>query len=134
MKGGCSQASWRYPSRGRTIESSPTLVLFRGEERPQLSAAIFSHAAPPLFSRSYGEQVVTRDLRFAGYMGGGPAPFPVVISVHSDTAGFDFLAQVTKQRACWRPDVGQRAVEMPAIFLNSQLGRMFRLFFSGFQV
>lgn len=56
------------------------------------------------------KQVVLRDLRFAGYVDvttsvsdGDPLPrstgdrFPVVISVHSDTAGFDFVAQVTKR-------------------------------------
>lgn len=57
--------------------------------------------------------MVTRDLRFAGCIGcrdtctpisdGDPllprsteGRFSVVISVHSDTAGFDFVAQVTK--------------------------------------
>lgn len=59
------------------------------------------------------EQVVTRDLRFAGCIDvttpiisdGDRLPrsteedrVSVMVSVHSDTAGFDFLAQVTKRR------------------------------------
>ena len=57
--------------------------------------------------------MVARDLRFAGCIDcnsrtptsdGRPLPrstedrFAVVISVHSDTGGFDFVAQVTKER------------------------------------
>ena len=49
-----------------------------------------------------GFQVVMRDLRFAGYAGSSQSPssdaaehFRAVITVHSDTRGFDFVAQVT---------------------------------------
>ena len=46
-------------------------------------------------------QVVMRDLRFAGCAGShspsdAARDFRVVISVHSDTRGFDFIAQVTR--------------------------------------